>query len=437
MASAAPWILLLIGGPQGSPVPVHVGLLAAQEAAQQIAQDLAQQLAQDERRRQDPPSGQLEDRDRSHLRRLLLDWGGARSRLEEAGLQIGILATVDGSWAALGGADPQGTALRSLLELNVSFDTGPLLGLEGGTFYTDLQLISGDDGSSDFGVLQAFSNIDADHRFQLSRLWYEQRLTATGTAVRLGKMDANTQFAYVEAGAGFLHSSMGYSPTILGLPTYPDPAFGLVVQQHLTSNLRLGLGVYDGAAQEGVPTGSRGPSTLFGEPSDLFLIGELDLAWGSGRTALGAWAHTGSFERFDGGQEDGTSGLYAVLDQRLAGACGEGADPCGLDAFLQVGVADPEVSSFDLHLGAGLAWTCPFSAGVEDELGLGVSAVRLSDEPGADLDGSFETALELYYGFEPVSWVRVKPDVQYVVNPGGDASLDDALILTLRLVASL
>ncbi len=27
----------------------------------------------------------------------------------------------------------------------------------------------------------------------------------------------------------------------------------------------------------------------------------------------------------------------------------------------------------------------------------------------------------------------VKPDVQYVTNPGGDAALEDALVLTLRL----
>jgi porin len=433
-----PWFVFLLGGSAGSspevPAPAYAALILAQEFVEQQVQE---RLAQQEQRRQDPPTGQLGDRDRSTLRFLLLDWGGARSRLEEAGLQIGLLATVDGSWAAAGGAAPQGTALRSLLELNVSFETGPLLGLEGGTVYTDLQLISGDDGSSDFGVLQAVSNIDADHRFQLSRLWYEQEVPSWGTAVRLGKMDANTQFAYVDAGAGFLHSSMGFSPTILGMPTYPDPAFGLVVKQRITSSLRAGVGVYDGAAQEGVPTGSRGPSTLFGEPSDLFGIAELDLTWERGRAAVGGWAHTGRFERFDGGEEHGTHGLYGLVEQRLAGACGEDADPCGLDAFLQLGVADPDVSLFDLHVGAGLAWTCPFSTGLEDELGIGFSSVRLTDDPDAEVDGDFETAFELYYGFEPVSWVRVKPDVQYVVNPGGDGSLDDALILTLRLVASL
>ena len=76
-------------------------------------------------------------------------------------------------------------------------------------------------------------------------------------------------------------------------------------------------------------------------------------------------------------------------------------------------------------------------AAIEAVAGRNGGAVRLTDDPDAEVDGDFETAIELYYGFEPVSWVRVKPDVQYVINPGGDGSLDDALLLTLRLVASL
>jgi len=393
--------------------------------------------AQDEHRRQDPPSGQHEERDRNLLAFVLLDWGGLRSRLEQAGLQFDLLLTADVSWAATGGADPGGTALRSLIDLDLHFDTRPSLGIEGGTFYAALQVISGDDASSQFGVLQAFSNIDAEHRVQLARLWYEQRFGSTGTALRLGKIDANTKFAYVDGSAGFLHSSMGYSPTILGLPTYPDPAFGLALGQNLTAGLQLRLGVFDGAAQEGYSTGSLGPATLLGSPDDLFLIGELDLAWGSGRAGLGAWEHTGTFDRFDGGEENGTRGIYAVLDQRLSGEHGAQADSRGLDGFMQLGLADPDVSLFELHVGAGLSWLRPFSTRLEDELGLGISTVKLTQAAGAGVDEDFETAIELFYGFEPVPWVRLKPDLQYVIHPGGDSALDNALLLTLRLAASL
>jgi hypothetical protein len=32
--------------------------------------------------------------------------------------------------------------------------------------------------------------------------------------------------AYVEYGFRFIHSAFGHSPTILGMPSYPDPSYG-------------------------------------------------------------------------------------------------------------------------------------------------------------------------------------------------------------------
>jgi porin len=170
----------------------------------------------------------------------------------------------------------------------------------------------------------------------------------------------------------------------------------------------------------------------------LFVIGELDFFWGerrSGRLGLGAWHHTGSFDRFDGGAEDGTQGAYLVLDQHLW--CADESRARCLSGFLQVGVADPEVSPSEAHLGAGLHWSNPFAPELNDALGLGLSGVRLSDEAGAGFDEREEVAIEAFYGFEPLSWLHLKPTVQYVVNPGGDSDLDDALVLTLRTTVSL
>lgn len=386
-------------------------------------------------RRLERPSERLEE-DRRGLLGLLLDWGGLRSSLEGTGLEIDLLVTNDLSWAPAGGKEPGATASRSLGELSLTFDTSRLLGHDGGLFHAGFEVIEGENGSAEIGTLQELSNIDAEDRTQLARVWYEQ--SWRGAFVRAGKMDANSLFAYVDNGAHFLHPSMGVDPTILGIPTYPDPAFGLALGVPLGRGVELRAGVFDGAAQEGVRTGSNGPATLFGQPADLFLIGELDATWSGdrpGRLGVGAWRHTGSFARFDGGTEDGTQGGYLVLDQRLWNEpSNEGR---ALDAFLQLGFADPEVTAFEGHLGCGLTWTHPFAPALFDSLGLGASAVLLSDEPGAGFTDREEIAFEAFYGFEPLRWLHFKPAVQYVVNPGGDASLDDALVLTLRTTFSL
>ena len=46
---------------------------------------------------------------------------------------------------------------------------------------------------------------------------------ATSCGSKAGRIDANTEFAALHASEEFLNSSMGYSPTIWGMPTYPLP----------------------------------------------------------------------------------------------------------------------------------------------------------------------------------------------------------------------
>jgi porin len=369
--------------------------------------------------------------------------GRRRTELAGRGVTLDAFLTVDASAFPSGGADPGGGAVRGLLDLVARLDLERLLGVRGATFAVGLQAYGGEDPTADVGVVQPLSGIDdPDDRVQLAIFWWEQAWRDGATRLRVGKTDANSLFADVRCALDFVHSSFGNSPTMLGFPTYPESAFGVAARQALGGGASLSAGVFDGAAQEGVRTGQDGPSTFLGEPADLFLIAQADIAWGKdrpGRLALGAWRHTGDFARYDGGaDEDGTDGFYAVLEQRLAGArvlgSGEGR---ALDAFLQLGTADADVSPIDGHVGAGVVasgWLWPAR---DDVLGLGVSSALLSDEPAAGFDTPAETALELFWALDLVPGVRLQPDLEVVIDPGGDASRDEAWIATLRLNVSL
>ena len=67
-------------------------------------------------------------------------------------------------------------------------------------------------------TIQAFVNNDADDFTALYELWYEQYLFDDVVRVKIGKLDANSEFAYVEHGGEFIHSSPGVSPSILSFP---------------------------------------------------------------------------------------------------------------------------------------------------------------------------------------------------------------------------
>ena len=350
------------------------------------------------------------------------------------GVSIEGTLTFDASVNLHGGVNTNGSAFRHLLDISIILDTEAVFGLEGGTVGILFQNHNGPDASAqDTGDLQVFSNIDADGRTQLAELWYEQVFPDEQFRVVFGKIDANALFAFVEHGAEFIHSSPGFSPTILGFPSYPDPAMSVNVFFEPSDANYIGAGLFDGALNEGILTGSRGPGTFFHDPGDLFIIGETGARWTTtdgldGRLGVGVWHHNGTFARFDGGSEDGTTGYYAVFDQALW----RKDEQRGVNLFAQYGYADERISEFVHHIGMGLTVSGLIPSRGDDLLGLMTSYAHLSDKAGAGFTEDYELAFELFYRVQINGSFSLKPDLQYITHPGGDASLNDAIVATLR-----
>lgn len=367
------------------------------------------------------------------------NWFGLRELLKKYGIALDLEANADYSHNFQGGLR-RGDAFRYILNFNLVVETEPLLGIKGGTFFVGAQNHSGKNGTGKLtGDVQGFDNIDAPDFTQLSELWYEQKLFEDKLRIKIGKFDANTEFAAVEYAGEFIHSSPGFGPTILGFPSYPDPATSVAIFAQPLDDWYLGAGLFDGATQDGRfgRTGNRGPSTFWGEPSDLFLIGETGFNWSikdslPGRAGVGLWHHTGTFDRFDGGTQGGTTGVYLVLDQLLwRENPADDKDDQGIGAFFQYGWADPRISAVDHHVGLGLAWSGAIPSRDQDVLGIMASYVHFSNEPGAGFVDDSELAVEAFYRWQLAPWFSIKPDLQYIMNPGG-SGLDDALVLTLR-----
>ena len=376
--------------------------------------------------------------------RMTGDWGGLRSRLEKAGviLEGSYIVDVSGVWS---GGIRGGATTRSLFDVNLTLDLETMVGLEGATLFADYYSEVGRDGSRNVGDIQAFSNIDSDNVHQLAELWYEQWLFSRRLRIKVGKVEANSEFAFVDAAGEFINSSGGFSPTVFTLPTYPDPAMSVNAFAYPTEWLYFGLGVYDGALNDGVRTGRRGPSTFFNnaKSDDYFLIGELGVIWpdsaewGAGRFAVGPWYHSGNFARFDGSAARGTEGFYTLLEQRIwRENPGVRDDKQGLSLFFQYGYADRNVSEINHHVGVGLFSVGPIRERDDDAAGIMLSFVDLSDASGAGFTQD-ETALELFYRLQVTPHISVKPDLHYIIDPSGDRNIKDALVGTLRVELTL
>jgi len=371
------------------------------------------------------------------------DWAGARSALETAGIDFN--GSIVSEWSdVFSGGEGDASAFRHLVDLNVAFDLGTLVGLERASVFVDFQ--TGDTGVGGLlhGGYQAYSNIALDGSItQVSQLWYEQWFAGDAVRIKVGKVDANAEFAYISSAGGFIHASAGFTPAIIAFPTYPNPAFGVNLFVYPCEGAYVGAAVYDGSATvDGQRSGALGPGDFLGDDQsdDWFVIGEAGYtiaALGpldSTRFALGAWWHSGDFATFSGGTEDGTSGFYALAETRAwrpAGASQADADDTrGLWFFLQYGGADPSVSAVERQFGAGVSLEGTFAHRDGDSLGAYLSVVDFTDEPAAAL-GDSEWSLELYYDIEVTHGVHLKPDLQWYVNPAGGG--DDALVGTLRV----
>lgn len=366
------------------------------------------------------------------------DWLGLRPAMARKGITIEPWWILDTSQNWHGGRNTEGGAFRHLFGLDMTFETEPLLDIPGGTFFVQYYLHDGPDASvDDTGDFQVFNNIDADGRSQVAELWYEQRLLDDRLRFVIGKIDANCEFAYLDHGVEFMHSSPGFTPSIFVFPSYPDPALSANVFIYPFEWMYLGFGVYDGALANGIRTGSYGPSNFSHE--DLFYIAEGGVTWSAGadrldgRFGVGGWYHNGTFERFDGGQQNGVGGFYLLLDQLVYREKPDQPDNGeGIGLFACYGHTNREVSEIDHHLSGGLAWTGGLPGRDDDVLGVGANYVHFSQVGGSEFSDHHELAYELFYKFQLTPALAIKPDLQYITNPGG-TGLPDAFVATLRI----
>lgn len=119
-------------------------------------------------------------------------------------------------------------------------------------------------------------------------------------------------------------------------------------------------------------------------------------------------------------------GIGVSLDQQVTN---------DVTLFARIGIQDEDVSQFDRSFSLGLqAVGNPWKRS-KDVLGIAYGNTRPSDkfkELSPDVNFGDEHYMEAYYNFWVSENVTVSPDIQYVVNPGGDRGKDDVFIYGVR-----
>ena len=294
-----------------------------------------------------------------------------------------------------------------------------------------------------FGVnADAAGNREAD----VTELWYEQTLGENIFKVRIGKLDLTggfecrgcpvsfdcNSFANDET-TQFLNNALVNNPTI----PFPDNGLGLALHWNPVEVWYASAGISDAEAD----AREAGFTTTFDGDSCFFYIAETGLVPQinspngplQGAYRLGFWVDSLPREHFDGsGPSRNNKGLYLSFDQMLMV---EGDDNSqGLGVFARMGWANEDV--YDVHefASAGVQYAGLIPGRGADVTAIGFARGNLSNQAGYTED--CESVIELYHRLRFTPWLGITPSVQYVQNPGGDRSVDDAVAVALRVQAA-
>lgn len=393
------------------------------------------------------------------------DGFGVRRALTNVGVDLGASLILDNVWNTHGGADT-GYALLSLLNLNIAVRTEPLLKWKGGRFY--IAMLSYGQSRDPFELVPTYWGWEGiasgeGSVTQMSELWYEQEFLDRFLTLRFGKQDANSTFGVVPGGGAFISTAGSYpAPLIQYFPTYPRQAVGVDLALRPTEWLTGRVGWFDGSANyydasrgtNWPNTGTRGPKSFFDNPGSWFFISELDAQWSVGTTplpgsaAIGYWWQTGAVSFTTAVVDpadpsamidstyvtEGSEGLYLGGSQTLFNLSGDAAATQSVGLFSQIGFGQGASNPSTFSLIAGVNATGLIPGRGKDQFGVQYNMMRFSnDERVWQFPGATQQSVEVFYRLQITPALAIQPDFQWIHQPAGDSSLDDAYIAILRV----
>lgn len=330
------------------------------------------------------------------------------------------------------------------LDLQIAADGDRLIGWRGARAFVYLLYNNGTSFSSSLvGDYQTVSNIETGTRaLRLFEAWIEQDIGASAS-IKAGLYNLNSEFDTTQSGALFLLSSHGIGPDFSqsgqnGPSIFPVTSLGVRGELRIGQRWRARAAVLDGVS--GDPARPARTAVSLSGSDGALIVGEVDYRRGGTKAAIGGWAYTSRFDDVLAGARApsgrGNHGAYALVEHRLHGGIDD--DLAGLSGWVRFGIADPRYNPVVSYLGGGIV-----QSGIgkrrDDQVGVSIAVANFSERyrraqalAGTPSDRR-EVIFEATYKLTLTDWLSVQPDLQYVVNPGGQQTLGDATVIALRV----
>ncbi|MDR9416619.1 MAG: carbohydrate porin [Gracilimonas sp.] len=366
-----------------------------------------------------------------------------------------------------GGAE-QGIRYLDNIDVNleVNFDRLPF-GLGGTTFYVYGLGNQGGSISELAGDMQGISNIEAENSWRIFEVWAQKKFFLANSSILVGLYDINSEFNVLNSSLLFLNSSHGLDPTIalsgnLGPSTFPYTSLAARLKVNPHAGWMVQAAVLDGVPSN--PGDTRGTKVFLRESEGVFSIAEIGyhsldskglqmrnrtnrlqnlLAPGiesSNKAAVGGWFYSVDKLALGGNNSEMEYGVYAMGEYELFRRPPDKKGPESLAIFARIGLTNSSVSVLENYFGAGFNVLGLIPQRNSDQTGLAVAYASAGNEyiNSKFINGmrpaEAETNIEATHLFKINGYAKLQANIQYIINPGFDATLDHAFVVGARMI---
>jgi len=392
------------------------------------------------------------------------DWGGARTRLAEQGLTFSIGYGSELAHNTQGGAQDT-TRHSGQFALTASADLQRLWDWQGAHFQISVSERDGRSLGAKAGIdplMPIQENYGRGQATRLSELWLSQTFLDDRVLVKLGRMGVGADFSLFAC--DFMNITFcGGQPanTVYDYwQSWPISQWGALTRIKASDDWTVGFGVYQinpyYAAHPAhgfalFPSGTTGallPAELQWTPTVHGLPGNYK---------LGGWYSTADRDDVYTDVEGGSAGLsgldferhpgsyggYLMLQQKLTGDAA--IDGPGISVDFNLLQSDRSTNAIYRAIAGELTWRGIWAPRPRDMLGVGYGTTQVNPRTvnyqrdletrtgqGVAVQSKTEQTAEVFYAIQVMPWLVIRPDLQWIHNPGGRSGEQDVHVLGLK-----
>ena len=397
------------------------------------------------------------------------DWGGRRVWLDDHGLDFSLAYNSESAANPVGGLE-QGVRYSHQINFGLDVDFQRLAGFDGLKLHFLIinrigRNLSADKIGNLFQVQEDYGG-DGPPYARIVFLTLEQSLFDGRLNFVAGRTNAGADFAFSLLYGNFQNVAVDAHPNSLpangGFNVFPFSLWGGRARVRLAGDVYFQSGLY-----QVDPSLNYRAFYDWGIEQARGVIVPFELGWTPasgpdrlpGHYKLGGFWDTSSYPDlrddahghpyvFSGlppDEQTGRGAFYALADQMLV-RTGQG-DGEGLIVLGGLTISDPDTAFFDRFGFGGVIYRGFLSARPDDFVSLlcayGHVNDRLQDTQrdqrrrGQNVGvQTSETVLEFDYGWQVAPWLRLTPNVQGILRPGGTGNIPDALVAGIKVDAA-